>query len=156
MSTVWEMRYRVLWQRLEQLTKGLGGARPPAALADHTVRLLAFAVTLLEQHRVTKRGRCRFCSRSRRSWRFWHQTRLNTNSAFCRPGEYSMRNLSVACRLIPHFSGKKNSISPDVTVKPQAPRGVTRYPDAPGRSPAGSPQRHRCAGRSPAPVEAGP
>ncbi|MGH3925925.1 MAG: hypothetical protein ACRDTT_24210, partial [Pseudonocardiaceae bacterium] len=43
-----------------------------AALVEHTVRLLTFAVILLGQHRVNKRGRCQFCSWSRWTWRFWH------------------------------------------------------------------------------------
>lgn len=72
MSTVWETRYRVLWQQLEQLANRLRGAQPSAALAEHTVRLLTFAVILLGQHRVNKRGRCQFCSWSRWTWRFWH------------------------------------------------------------------------------------
>lgn len=63
----------MLQQQLERLANGLRGAQPPAALAEHTVRLLTFAVTLLEQHRVNKRGQYQFCGWPQWSWRFWHR-----------------------------------------------------------------------------------
>lgn len=69
MSTGWQTRYRVLRQQLEQWADEFGGAQPPA---ECTVRLLAFAVILLAQHQVNKRGRCNFCGWTRWKWRFWH------------------------------------------------------------------------------------
>ena len=42
------------------------------APAECTVRLLAFAVTVLTQHQVNKRGRSNFCGWTRWKWRFWH------------------------------------------------------------------------------------
>lgn len=73
MSTVWQTRYRVLWQQLERLADRLSGTQPPVAMAEHTVRLLTFAITLLEQHRVDRRGRCPLCGWSRWRWRLWHR-----------------------------------------------------------------------------------
>lgn len=63
----------MLRQRLAQLANRLRCAQSPAALVEHTVRLLMFAVILLEQHQVNKRGRCQFCGRSRWKWRFWRR-----------------------------------------------------------------------------------
>lgn len=63
----------MLRQQLERLANGLRGAQPPAALAEHTVRLLTFAVILQEQHRVNKRGRCQFCGWSQWKWRLWRR-----------------------------------------------------------------------------------
>jgi hypothetical protein len=63
----------VLRQQLEQLANRLRGAQPSAALAEHTARLLTFAVILLGQHRVNDRGRCRVCSWSRWRWQLWHR-----------------------------------------------------------------------------------
>lgn len=73
MSTVWETRYRVLRQQLERLANRLRDDQSPAALAEHTVRLLTFAVTLLDQHRVNKRGQCKFCGWSQWIRRFWRR-----------------------------------------------------------------------------------
>lgn len=74
MSNVWETRYRLLLEHLEELTDELRGNEPivPAALEEQTVRLLASVVMLLRQHEVNKRGQCRFCAVSRR-WRFWRR-----------------------------------------------------------------------------------
>jgi hypothetical protein len=67
----------VLRQLLEQWTNRLRDAQPSAALAEHTVRLLMFAVSLLGQHRVNERGRCQFCRWSRWRWPFWHRRPQN-------------------------------------------------------------------------------
>ena len=52
----------MLRQQLEQLANQLRAAQPSAALAEHTVQLLTFAVILLGQHRIDKLGRCQFYS----------------------------------------------------------------------------------------------
>ncbi|MEO9107960.1 MAG: hypothetical protein ABI264_15615 [Pseudonocardiaceae bacterium] len=84
---MWQTRYRVLWQQLEQWTHELHGAQPPAALAEHTARLLTFAVTLLEEHQVNKRGQCPFCGWSRWAWRFCHR---RPRCTVCRALEFAM------------------------------------------------------------------
>ena len=63
----------MLQQQLEQLANRLRGAQPSAALVEHTVRLLTFAVILLGQHRANERGRGQFCSWSRWRWQFCHR-----------------------------------------------------------------------------------
>lgn len=72
MSTVWETRYRVLQQQLEQLANELRSTPTPLALDERTVRLLTFSITLLDQHQVDRRGRCQLCKRPRWTGRFWH------------------------------------------------------------------------------------
>lgn len=63
----------MLRQQLEQLANRLGSAQPPAALTEHTVRLLTFAVILLGQHRVNERGKCQFCSWPRWWWQLYYR-----------------------------------------------------------------------------------
>jgi hypothetical protein len=107
-SSVWQTRYRVLWQELEQWADGLRGAQPPATLADHTVRLLTFAVTLLEQHRVNKRGQCQFCCWSRWTWRFWHR---RPRCTVCRALAFALRqSLDVVWWQLLGSTGKKCSL----------------------------------------------
>ena len=74
MSNVWETRYRLLSERLEQLADRLTTEQPIATadLEEQTVRLLAAVVMLLRQHKLNKRGQCRFCTAPRR-WRFWQR-----------------------------------------------------------------------------------
>jgi hypothetical protein len=73
-SNVWETRYRLLLERLEQLADRLTTEQPitTADLEEQTVRLLAAVVMLLRQHKLNKRGQCRFCTAPRR-WQFWHR-----------------------------------------------------------------------------------
>jgi hypothetical protein len=73
-SNVWETRYRLLLEHLEELTDQLRSNEPiaSAALEEQAVRLLAGVVMLLRQHEVNKLGRCRFCTVSHR-WRFWRK-----------------------------------------------------------------------------------
>lgn len=107
-SSVWQTRYRVLWQQLEQLADWLRGAQPPATLADHTVRRLTFAVTLLEQHRVNKRGQCQFCGWSRWTWRFWH---WRPRCTVCRALAFALRQgLDVVWWQLLASTGKKCSV----------------------------------------------
>ncbi len=75
MSNVWETRYRLLLEHLEELANQLrrDGTIASTALEEQTVRLLAGAVMLLRQHHVNQRGQCRFCTVSQRTWRFWHR-----------------------------------------------------------------------------------
>jgi hypothetical protein len=83
----------VLRQLLEQWTNRLRDAQHSAALAEHTVRLLMFAVSLLGQHRVNERGRCQFCSWSRWRWPFWHR---RPQCTVCRALVFAMgQNLDV-------------------------------------------------------------
>lgn len=74
MSNIWETRNRLLWEQLEQLTKRLVSNEPPepAELKELAVRLLAGVVMLLRQHRVNKRGQCRYCEWTRWTRPFWH------------------------------------------------------------------------------------
>ena len=75
MSSVWETRYRLLVETLEKLVERLGDeqAHTPAELTEQTVRIVVGALTLLRQHHVNKRGQCRYCGWTRRSWRFWRR-----------------------------------------------------------------------------------
>lgn len=75
MSTVWETRYRLLLDQLERLADRLGADQPPKprAVEEQTVRLLTGVVRLLRQHRVNRRGQCRFCGWTRRIWRLGHR-----------------------------------------------------------------------------------
>lgn len=75
MSNVWETRYRLMLEQLEELADQLRGNEPiaPAALEEQTVRLLAGVLMVLRQHRVNQRGQCRFCTMPQRTWRFWNR-----------------------------------------------------------------------------------
>ncbi|MGH3770827.1 MAG: hypothetical protein ACRDRW_05435 [Pseudonocardiaceae bacterium] len=98
----------MLWQQLEQLADELRGAQPPAAPAENTVRLLTFAVTLLEQHRVNKRSQCHFCGWSRWTWRFWH---WRPRCIVCRALAFALRQgLDVVWWQLLTSTGKKCSL----------------------------------------------
>lgn len=75
MSNVWQTRHRLMLERLEELADQIRGKEPivPTALEEQTVRLLAGAVMLLRQHEVNKRGQCRYCGWTIRTWRLWHR-----------------------------------------------------------------------------------
>ena len=75
MSNVWGTRYRLLLEELEKMADQLSGdqQQEPAAVTEHTVRLLTFASILLRQHHINKRGQCEFCGWTRWKWRFWHR-----------------------------------------------------------------------------------
>jgi hypothetical protein len=70
-SNVWQTRYRLLLEQLEALASQLSGEEPitQPVLQDQTVRLLAGVVMLLRQHQVNKRGQCKYCGWTRRTWR---------------------------------------------------------------------------------------
>ena len=72
-SSLWETRYRLVLQQLEELAERLGGTKPmaPEVLEEWTVRLLATVLMLLRQHHINKREQCRFCGWTRWKWRFW-------------------------------------------------------------------------------------
>lgn len=74
MSNVWGMRYRLLGERLEKLAQLLGDDKPitPDAAEEQLVRLAVFALILVKQHHVTKRGKCQYCGWTQWKWRFWH------------------------------------------------------------------------------------
>jgi ubiquitin C-terminal hydrolase len=74
-SHVWETRYRLLLEQLEELADQLRSEQPitPTALEEWTVRLLTGVIMLLWQHRVNKRGQCQYCRWTRWTWRFWHR-----------------------------------------------------------------------------------
>lgn len=64
MSNVWETRYRLLCERLEEMLH-----RNMDDLSDDEVaRVICGAYVLLAQHKVNKRGRCRHCYRSGSWW----------------------------------------------------------------------------------------
>ncbi len=75
MSSVWETRYRLLLEQLEELANQLRSKGPvdPPALEEQTMRLLIGVITLLRQHPVDKRGQCKYCGRTKRRWRFWRR-----------------------------------------------------------------------------------
>lgn len=75
MSNVWQTRHRLMLERLEELADQLRSMDPiaPAILEGQTVRLLAGAVMLLRQHELNRRGQCRYCRWTRRTWRLWHR-----------------------------------------------------------------------------------
>jgi hypothetical protein len=70
-SNVWQTRSRLLLEQLEALADQLSGEEPitQPVLQDQTVRLLAGVVMLLRQHQVNKRGQCKYCGWTRRTWR---------------------------------------------------------------------------------------
>ncbi|MGH4015793.1 MAG: hypothetical protein ACRDSL_18100, partial [Pseudonocardiaceae bacterium] len=73
MSSLHEVRWRLLTEQLEALTDWLSSAEQPEpeAVEEQAVRLLGAAVLLLRQHAVNKRGQCTFCGWTRWKWRFW-------------------------------------------------------------------------------------
>jgi hypothetical protein len=75
MNNVWQARCRVLVERLETLARQLGKKQqiPPTAFEEHTVRLLAGAIMMLRQHQVNKRGQCKYCAWTSRTWWLWHR-----------------------------------------------------------------------------------
>lgn len=75
MSNFWETRYRLLLERLEEDVNRLrdNDVATPGMAEDRTVRLVAAAAMLLQEHRVNKRGRCRVCGLARWNWRFWYR-----------------------------------------------------------------------------------
>lgn len=72
MSNVWETRYRLVLERLEEIADQLRGEEQISSivLEEQMVRLLAGVVMLLRQHRVNKRGQCRYCNWATWAWRF--------------------------------------------------------------------------------------
>jgi len=80
MTTVWQTRYRLLLEELEQWMDWLGGNEPRESVVveEQALRLLTAAVVLLGQHAVNKRGQCKFCGRTRWKWRFWRRRRKCT------------------------------------------------------------------------------
>jgi hypothetical protein len=98
-TNVWEMRYRLLLERLEALALELrpNEAAAPTALEEHTVRLLAGEVMLLRHHRVNKRGQCKYCRRT--TWPRLFQRRsqctvyLSLDFAMGQPVQFVWRRL---------------------------------------------------------------
>ncbi len=76
-SSLWEMRYRLVLEQLEEFAERLSGAKPmaPAVLEERTVQLLATVLMLLRQHHINTRGQCRFCGWTTWTWRFWRPRR---------------------------------------------------------------------------------
>lgn len=75
MSDVWEIRNRLILAYLEKLAHQLRSKEPVelTRIEEQTVRLLAALIMLLRQHRVNKRGQCRYCSWRIKTWRFGHR-----------------------------------------------------------------------------------
>jgi hypothetical protein len=71
-SDVWKTQNRLILEYLEKLAHQLRNEEPvaPAQREEQTVRLLAALFMLLRQHRVNKRGQCRYCSWRIKTWRF--------------------------------------------------------------------------------------
>lgn len=72
-SSVYETRYRQLQAELKELADQLSGAKAvsPAKTGNQIVQALAVVAILLRQHKINKRGQCKFCARPRWKWRFW-------------------------------------------------------------------------------------
>jgi hypothetical protein len=70
-SNVWQTRYRLLLEQLEELADQLSGEEPitQPVLEDQTVRLLAGVLMLLRQHQLNGQGQCKYCGWR---WRLWH------------------------------------------------------------------------------------
>ncbi|MGH3835778.1 MAG: hypothetical protein ACRDSF_08735 [Pseudonocardiaceae bacterium] len=64
MSKVYEVRHRVLRERLNQIV-----ATAKRAPHDECVRLALLCLALLERHTVNDKGRCRYCRAPREWWR---------------------------------------------------------------------------------------
>jgi hypothetical protein len=95
-------------QQWEQLATELR-AQPPTTPGDYTVRLLTFAVIVLGQRRVNKRGRCQFCSWSQWAWRFWHQ---RPQCMICRTLEFVLsQDLSMTWWHLFTSTGKNYSVT---------------------------------------------
>jgi hypothetical protein len=60
---VYEVRHRVLRERLEQMVAAAGRAPD-----GECVRLALLCLALLERHKVNDKGRCRFCRTPRQLW----------------------------------------------------------------------------------------
>lgn len=75
MGNVWGMRYRLYLEELEAIADRLSDGRPiaPVFAEEQLVQLVAIVASLLRQHEVNKRGRCRFCDWTRWAWRFWRR-----------------------------------------------------------------------------------
>ncbi len=75
MSNVWKTRNRLFLEYLEKLAGQLRGKESiaPAELEEQLLRLLTGVVMLLRQHRLNKRGQCKYCGWASWTWRFWHR-----------------------------------------------------------------------------------
>lgn len=73
MSSVLELRHRLLMEYLERLADRLQCEEPvaPEECKEPLVRLLTDVVMVLRQHRVNNKGQCNYCRRARWPWRFW-------------------------------------------------------------------------------------
>lgn len=73
MSNVWETRHRLVLDYLEKVVGQLRSNEQvaPAELEEQLLRLLTGVLMLLRQHRVNKRGQCKYCGWTRWTWRFW-------------------------------------------------------------------------------------
>jgi hypothetical protein len=75
-SSVWETRYRLLVETLENIVERLHNEEVRTASAEsteQTLRVLMGVITLLKQHRVNKHGQCRYCGWTRWYWQFWRR-----------------------------------------------------------------------------------
>jgi hypothetical protein len=71
-SDVWETRHRLLVEHLDALGGQLG-SKVQIAPEELAARLLAAAINLLREHRVDKRGQCRFCAVPYSIYNFWRR-----------------------------------------------------------------------------------
>lgn len=84
MSNVDEVRWRLLWERLEEIYREAqrreSGTRPDGLLPDRNaeilLRLAGAALALLEWHAVDGKGRCRTRGCSRHRWMPWRKRRI--------------------------------------------------------------------------------
>jgi hypothetical protein len=63
-STVYEVRHRVLQEKLNQMV-----ATATRTRHDEYVRLALLCLALLDRHTVDGKGRCRYCRTPREWWR---------------------------------------------------------------------------------------
>jgi hypothetical protein len=98
-TNVWETRHRLLLERLETLARQLREDQPiaPTALQEQAIRLLAGEIMLLRQHRVNKRGQCKYCRRTKWCWLFQRRAQCSVyvclDFAMCQPVQVVWRRL---------------------------------------------------------------
>lgn len=128
MSNVWQAQRRLLLELLEAFARRLSGEEkvPPEVVEEQAVRLLAGMLMLLRQHKINKRGQCRFCGWSGKIWHFWRRRPRCTvyrNLNFVMNQSYD----GVWWRLFENL-GQRTSL--DETRKWVAERGrAKRFPD---------------------------
>jgi hypothetical protein len=80
-SSVWETRYHLLVETLDELVERFCGEEPDMlsmSSKEQAMRVLMGVTALLKQHRINKHGQCSYCGWTRWYWRFWRRRPLCT------------------------------------------------------------------------------